>query len=128
MRVNIPRSQVKDNYMFPKNIYPVTVKLAEQRPTKDGKGTKLYVELSCIGGPVSEAIGETLFLHLSFSEKALFRIAQLTEACSIEWGEEGFEIAELPGKQLNVAVAPRTYTQDGEEKQSNDVKEFLPAA
>ncbi len=111
-RVNVNLNDVPDN--VEPGWYAARVEAGEVRTTQAGDGEYIQWTLS-ITDPDSEFNGWPLIVRTPVkvapgkSQRALRMVKDFLTACGFEWDEEGFNIEDVVGAELEVQVQHRTW-------------------
>ncbi len=105
-------------------IYTAVIhEVPEVKPTKDGKGTKIVVQMK-ITDEDSPFKDRQLFDHISLKFPTRFK--RLCKSAGHNPGADGFDTADLLDCTVRVRVKARTYTdEDGNTKETSGVDDYL---
>lgn len=119
MRIQVNLNDVPDRVLVEPGWHRVRVEKAEVRDNKDGSGQHIAWELRIVEG---EYQNQRLFFNTGIGQKGLPILKRFLRAAGVEWDEEGFDLEDVLGSELEVRVEHREY--EGELR--NDVRGFRP--
>lgn len=122
--INVNFDDVPDEILpVEPGTYEALIKEISLEPTKDGKGTKLVVQMEI----VTEGPQQGRRLIDNISTKATTRIKRLAKSAGLEVGAGGLDTEELLEKVVHTVVGNRNYQDPttGETKTATDVKDYL---
>lgn len=112
----------------PAGIYALKIdEVSDPEPTKDGSGEKIVVTMSVEDEGNTEIHGRKIFDHIGIS-KNLTRIKRLAMSAGLNPSADGLDTNDLIGRVAKAKVKVRTYTDDGEQKESSSISDYLVGA